>query len=132
MYADAHSEYLMSGTESNVIVKLSETVVERDLGIWMDNQLKFTAHVEKAVIKANNQLLGLIKRSFIYTDIMLIKKLYIAIVRPHLEYGNVAWNPRLKKDTDLLESVQHRATRMVPGNKDLPYSDRLRAMEPGP
>lgn len=69
LYADAHSEYLMPGTESNVIVKLSETVVERDLGIWMDNQLKFTAHVEKAVIKAN-QLLGLIKRSFIYTDII--------------------------------------------------------------
>ena len=114
LYADTYCEYLMSGTESNVIVKLSETVVERDLGIWMDNQLKFTAHVEKAVIKAN-QLLGLIKRSFIYTDIMLIKKLYIAIVRPHLEYGNVAWHPRLKKDTDLLESVQHRATRLVPG-----------------
>ena len=60
---------------------------------------------------------------------MLIKKLYIAIVRPHLEYGNVAWHPRLKKDTDLLESVQHRATRLVPGIRDLQYSDRLRAME---
>jgi hypothetical protein len=103
-------------------------VVERDLGIGMDNKLKVTACVEKADSKTN-QLIGLIKGSFVYTDIMLIKKLYIAIVRQHLKYGYVAWHSRFKKDTDLLEIVQPRATHLVPGNRDLPNSDRLRAMK---
>src|SRR5208282_1150767 len=44
----------------NVVEILEEMMVERDLGIWMDNNLKFSVHVEQAVAKAN-QMLGLIK-----------------------------------------------------------------------
>jgi len=32
----------------------------------------------------------------------------------------------LKKDIDMLESVQRRATRMVPGLAELSYADRLK------
>ena len=39
-----------------------------------------------------------------------MKQLYISMVRPHLEFGNVVWLPMLKKDQDTLESVQCRAT----------------------
>jgi len=58
-----------------------------------------------------------------------MKTLYTAFVRPHLEYGNVVWHPFLKKDIELLESVQHRASKMVPGLKDLCYEDRLKVMD---
>ena len=33
------------------------------------------------------------------------------------------------KDIEVLEKVQHRATRMVPGLKRLPYEDRLRRLD---
>ena len=49
--------------------------------------------------------------------------------RPHLEYGNVIWHPIYKKDIDLLERVQRRATRMVPGLGNLSYEERLEAMD---
>ena len=51
------------------------------------------------------------------------------MVRPHLEYGNVVWHPYLKKDVDLLERVQRRATKLVPVLSKLSYEDRLKEMD---
>ena len=46
-------------------------------------------------------------------------------MRPKLEYCVQAWRPYLKKDIDLLETVQRRATRMMTSDKSLLYTDRL-------
>ena len=40
-----------------------------------------------------------------------------------------AWSPYMVKDIEILEKVQHWATRMVPGLKRLPYEDRLRRLD---
>jgi len=71
----------------------------------------------------------MIKRSFVHKDIQSMKLLYTALVRPHLEYGNAMWHPTYKKDIDLLERVQRRATRMVPGLAKLSYEERLEVMD---
>jgi len=58
-----------------------------------------------------------------------MKQLYSVMVRLHLEYGNVVWHPHLKKkDTDLIEAVQRRATKMVPGLHNSLYADKLKRM----
>ena len=36
---------------------------------------------------------------------------------------------RSKKDIDLIEAVQHRATKIIPGLHNLPYADRLKRMD---
>ena len=45
--------------------------------------------------------------------------LFKAFVRPQLEYANAVWSPHKVKDITAIESVQRRATRLIPGLKEL-------------
>ena len=73
----------------------------------------------------SNQILGLIRRNITYNEKRLIIPLYIAIVRPHLEYCIQAWRPYCKKDIEMLERIQ-RATKIIPEPRDLSYQERLK------
>ena len=37
-----------------------------------------------------------------------------------------AWNPHLRKYIDILEKIQRRATKLIPGLRDLRYEERLK------
>mgnify|MGYP006336457883 CR=1 FL=1 len=108
-------------------VTLEKSEIERDLGVQVDKDLRFSQHIETQVNKAN-RLLGLI-RSYEYFHAESMQLLFVALVRPHLEFGNVVWSPRLEKDKKLVEGVQRRATKIIPGLKDLTYEQRLEKMK---
>ena len=59
----------------------------------------------------------------------MILLLCSVLVRPHLEYHVQMWSPQYRRDTDLLECIQRRATKMITGMKHLSYKDRLRELE---
>ena len=65
-------------------------------------------------------------RNLTYKEKSLIVPMYKAIVRPHLEYCIQAWSPYLRKDIDMLEKIQRRATKLIPGLRDLRYEERLK------
>ena len=69
--------------------------------------------------------MGMIGRNITYKENSLIAPLYKAIVRPHLEYCIYAC-PYLRKDIYMLEEIQRRATKLIPGLRDLRYEERLK------
>ena len=67
----------------------------------------------------------MIKRTFTYLNKENMLLLYMSLVRPHLEYSVQAWRPHYRKDIDLIEKVQSRATKLIPQLKDKSYKERL-------
>ena len=110
--------YTINGQE------LEHVFEEKDLGVKFDSALRFEEHISEKVKKAN-AMVGLIRRSFSFLDCELFKKLYITFVRPHLEYAQAVWSPHLRKQINILENVQIRASKIVDGLQHLDYSERL-------
>ena len=67
----------------------------------------------------------MISRTMVYCSPDILTRLYKSLVRPHLECCVFAWLAHYVKDREMLERVQRRFTRMVPGLKGLEYGERL-------
>jgi len=104
--------------------KLKSVKQEKDFGVLITRDLKPARQCQEAYAKASRAL-GLIARTITYKSPIVMLQLYKTLVRPHLEYFVSAWSPYYEKDKALLESFQHRFTRMIPGFKELSYESRL-------
>ena len=122
------SHYKMRLNNSKEEVTLESSKMEKDLGVMVDHELKFSKHIEIQVNKAN-KILGLIRRSYQYLDTHMIRLLFIALIRPHLEFANSVWSPLYQKDKDLIEGVLRRATKLIPGLKKYTYEVRLAKLQ---
>ena len=121
-------QYTMVNPISGERTVINTCNFEKDLGVTFDSNLIFDQHIQNSINKAN-KMIGIIKRTFMHMDKDIFSMLYKAFVRPHLEYGNIIWYPRLKRQSAALERVQRRATKLVKGIQNLSYEDRLRFLE---
>ena len=94
--------------------QLKSVESEKDLGIIIDKNFKFTEQCANVVRKAS-QMLGIIKYKIKYKSKDVIVKLYKTLVRPHLEYCIQFWSPSLASEKKMIESVQRCALKLING-----------------
>ena len=116
-------EYTIDGT----VIKACDVV--KDLGVQIDNQLKFHDHT--TVTKKANCLVAIIHKTstFQHFDKVTLINLYKTYVRPVIEYGNVIWGPQYILDQREVEKVQRRATKLISDLQDCTYDDRLAVLD---
>ena len=101
---------------------LGMTDKERDLGIVLCSNLKWNHQATLAANRAT-MVLGQLSRIFNCWTVNIFKRLYVAFVRPHLEYAIAAWCPYIKKDINVLE------TKLVKSICHLTYEERLKNLD---
>jgi len=107
---------------------LNRVTQEKDLGVLVDSNLNFESHI-LCKVKTCNRITGLIKRNFKNIDFQRLLLLYKSMIRSHLEYAQTVWSPFRAKLIEEVEQVQKRATKILPGLRQLSCTHRLQMLQ---
>ena len=101
------SMYTLCDTTLTVVMEVL------DLGVTFTTGLDFRSHYRNITCKAMRTLGFIARFAKHFKQIRTLKLLYVALVRPQVEYASVIWSPRHKQYANLIERVQHKSLRLA-------------------
>ena len=96
---------------NNTIIPVSDEYV-RDLGMFIQPTLKWNFHIKNITKNGYGRLFNLFK-SLRSNDPSFLFKMFVAYVRPLLEFSSTIFNPYYKKDIKAIEKVQKTALNII-------------------
>ena len=102
---------------------------QKDLGVTISSDLKWTTHIENSVAKGS-RMLGFLRRHISKDfDARTRRALYLTLVRPSVRYASEVWSPTSISNLRTVESLQRRASRFILNYPDISYRDRLNQLD---
>ncbi|XP_045540848.1 uncharacterized protein LOC123722602 [Papilio machaon] len=105
--APLHHPYVL---DTSLVPRVSHV---RDLGVEMVEELNFRNHIANICRKSFRNLGFIIRQCKNFENALVIKVLYNALVRSHLETSSSIWSPHEKKYTLMVERIQNKFTRFL-------------------
>ena len=99
----------------------------RDLGVIVSNNAEFLEHID-LLIKKVRKVIGWILRSFLNRSLEFMKRMWISIVRPLIDYGSQIWSPQEGPLMDRIEKLQYDFSKLIPEIRNMSYEMRLKKM----
>jgi hypothetical protein len=99
---------------------------KKGIRVILDRNLSLDKNISENVNKANS-MFALLRRTFRFMDCKTFVPLFKTLVRTYLDFSSAVWAPYKQKHIEQIESVQRKATKQLPGMKDLP--ERLRKLK---
>ena len=106
---------------------IEEVKEEKDLGVWMEEDMRPSKQCKMAAQSAN-WALGQLSRAFHFRKASCLVPLYKTFVRPKLEHAVAAWSPWMEGDREAIEKVQKRMVRLISDKKGETYEERLESV----
>ena len=96
-------------------IKVKQVFWVKQLGMILDNELKWTDNVHKMCSKISKKL-GLLNRLRKFLDKDVLHYLYNSIIQADIDYAITVWGFSSKSNLALVSRLQHRAARIISGN----------------
>ncbi|CAI8054074.1 hypothetical protein GBAR_LOCUS29552 [Geodia barretti] len=81
------------------------------LGVTLSNTLGSSTHIHDISTEAKRVLSFIYRQYSAHLSQSSLQKLYLSLVRPHLEYASQVWNPHLQRDILKLEYLSWKGCR---------------------
>jgi len=104
--------------------KMAIVAKVKDLGVIVDSRLNFDTHIRQAVARAFVRS-NVIHKCFVSHDVFNLVHAFKVYVLSIIEYASCVWSPYHVNLVKLIESVQRKFTKRLPGYASLSYKDRL-------
>lgn len=102
--------------------KIETVTCMRDLGVYMDPKLSYQHHIDHIIAKAN-KLLGYINRTTrLFSNLRCFCILFVALIRPIVEYCSIIWAPTYQIHIDRIEKIQKKFVKLLCFRFCIPYA----------
>jgi hypothetical protein len=85
---------------------ISRATIINDLGVIFDEELRFTHHIDSIIAKAFKMTGFVMRQCWDFKNVTVLKNIYFALIRSHLEYCCMIWNPYYAVHSKRIERVQ--------------------------